>query len=410
MKLKKLLSLALGVIMLCGAIPTSYAQGEEEVDTTLIVRPTVMINAGTEPNYNPKFNYSAVGHILLSPNSYSDPLTNIKAGLFLKWNLPKIPDGYEVKRSYFIGKAKHSNQFSTTNGYHNGKSYIYHLDVSLDDEYIFNSDTATYPDKNLATLLPTFSNKTHKLETTFLYKGATTNYYDEVTDDTKFYNLGFSAKNYTKNLYIASNGGPVEVNTLMASRQNLTFDAASDLDYGPLVWYIEIDKLFDAEFVSPAQVAAGKAFDTAIDVNILDKRIASVVFNVNGTNYTATLLDGKWVATIPALEEGEYTVKANITDIYESKYEETQKITVATISDPIQITAVDMKDYEGKAWDIVINDFNNSNTYEATFTDGEEKKSNEIDFSNVEADGGNLAFAIFLHTTRANVALDIVTE
>ena len=34
----------------------------------------------------------------------------------------------------------------------------------------------------------------------------------------------------------------------------------------------------------------------------------------------------------------------------------------------------------------------------------------EISFENVEANGGSIAFAIFLHTSRANVALDIIAE
>ena len=69
-----------------------------------------------------------------------------------------------------------------------------------------------------------------------------------------------------------------------------------------------------------------------------------------------------------------------------------------------------MDDYEGKAWDIVINEFNGANTYQAVFTDGEDEKVGEIGFENVEADGGSVEFAIFLHTSRANVALGIVAE
>lgn len=410
MKLKKLLSLALGVIMLCGVIPTSYAQGEAEVQTSLIVQPTVMINAGTRSGYNPSFDYSAAGHphALMIGKPYSYPNQTVEAGIFLRWQLPAIPKGYEVKRAYFIGGHYHTSQFKA-DGYQNGSSYIYHLKDDIEEDFIFNSDTATYPDKNLATLIPTGSG-VHKVTSKFKFKGKTTNYYDKVQDDTLYYSVGMSVKGYTQNLYKESNGEAIDLSMLMISSNELSFNGSQDLDYGPVVWYLEIDKLLDAEFVNPELIAAGKDFDAAIDVSILDERVASAVFNVNGTNYNATLSDGKWTAAIPALEEGEYTIKATITDIYENVLEKSQKITVATISDPIQITAVDMKDYEGKAWDIVINDFNNSNTYEATFTDGEEKKSNEIDFSNVEADGGSLAFAIFLHTTRANVALDIVTE
>jgi len=69
-----------------------------------------------------------------------------------------------------------------------------------------------------------------------------------------------------------------------------------------------------------------------------------------------------------------------------------------------------MKDYKGNAWGIVINDFDSSNTYAAKFTDGDEEKSKAIDFSNVEVESGSISFAIFLRTSRAAVALDIVTE
>ena len=78
--------------------------------------------------------------------------------------------------------------------------------------------------------------------------------------------------------------------------------------------------------------------------------------------------------------------------------------------EPVTIIPVDMDDYEGKAWDIVINEFNGANTYQAVFTDGEDEKVGEIGFENVEADGGSVEFAIFLHTSRANVALGIVAE
>jgi len=410
MKLKKLLSLALGVVMLCGVIPTSYAQGEEEVQTSLIIRPTVMINAGKADGYTPKFDYSAAGaqHALMRAGDYNQPNKDIKAGIFLRWQLPAIPDGYEVKRAYFIGGHRMTNQFKS-DGYQNGSTYIYHLNGNIEEDFIYDSDTATYPDKNLATLIPTGSN-VHKISSKFRFKGATTNYYDKVQDDTLFYSVGMSVKSYTYNLYKDANGGPIDLSTVMVSNQDLTFNGSKDLDYGPVVWYIEIDKPLDAEFVNPALVAAGKAFDTAIDVSMLDERIASVVFNVNGANYTATLSDGKWTASIPGLDTGEYTVKATITDIYENVAEKTQKITVAVASDPIQITEVNMGDYKGKAWDIVIDDFDGANTYAATFTDGEDAKSGEIDFSNAEADDGSIAFAIFLHTSRANVTLDIATE
>jgi len=181
---------------------------------------------------------------------------------------------------------------------------------------------------------------------------------------------------------------------------NMTNDAIKAMTGGFCLWLCEKT----GKNATDLTVSVGR------DSRISGERIASVVFNVNGANYTATLSDGKWTASIPGLDTGEYTVKATITDIYENVAEKTQKITVAVASDPIQITEVNMGDYKGKAWDIVIDDFDGANTYAATFTDGEDAKSGEIDFSNAEADDGSIAFAIFLHTSRANVTLDIATE
>ena len=77
----------------------------------------------------------------------------------------------------------------------------------------------------------------------------------------------------------------------------------------------------------------------------------------------------------------------------------------------IEIEAVDMTGYEGgMAWDVVVNEFDGEKTYTANFADDGEVMSGKIDFSNVEADGGSVAFAIFLHTSRANVALDVVAQ
>ena len=79
-------------------------------------------------------------------------------------------------------------------------------------------------------------------------------------------------------------------------------------------------------------------------------------------------------------------------------------------TEEIEIEVVNMGTYEGKAWDVVINNFDGAKAYTAVFTDEAETKSGEIGFENVEADGGSVAFAIFLHTSRASVALDITME
>lgn len=346
MKLKKILSLLLSVAILSGFSVTSYAEEEAEVQTSIIVQPTVMINAGEMKGYSPKFDYSAAGaqnaYMLGKPYNY--PNQDVQAGIFLRWQLPAIPSGYEVKRAYIIAGHKFTNQFKA-DGYQNGNVFIYHLKGDIEEDFGYYSDTAAHPDKNLKTLIPTGSG-VQAAKSSFQLKGAETNYYHKVQDDTQFYSLGISLKSYTRNL--CSTGKPVDLSTLMVSNQNLTFNGSKDLDYGPVVWYIEVDKLLDADFIFPETIAAGKSFDTAVDVSMLDERIASVVLNVNGADYTAALSDGKWTASIPGLAEGEYTVKATITDIYGNVKTKTQSITVSVVYEPVDIGEFVSKAYAHK--------------------------------------------------------------
>ena len=98
------------------------------------------------------------------------------------------------------------------------------------------------------------------------------------------------------------------------------------------------------------------------------------------------------------------------------KGNQVRKYTVVSVEAPavqgpvISVNEVNMQDYAGKAWDIEIANFDNAMEYTATFTDGEDSKIGNIGFENVEADGGSIAFAIFLHTSRANVALNVVAQ
>ena len=85
---------------------------------------------------------------------------------------------------------------------------------------------------------------------------------------------------------------------------------------------------------------------------------------------------------------------------------ETKEVKEPTVS----ITEVNLGDFAGKAWDVVVSNFDAAKDYIASFVDGNESKTGEIGFDNVEADGGSVAFAIFLHTSRANVALDIAVQ
>ena len=76
----------------------------------------------------------------------------------------------------------------------------------------------------------------------------------------------------------------------------------------------------------------------------------------------------------------------------------------------ISVEEVSLGEYQGCAWDVAISNFDSAMTYMAKFVAGEEEKIGEIGFENAEVEGGSIAFAVFLRTSRVNVALDIVAE
>ena len=116
-------------------------------------------------------------------------------------------------------------------------------------------------------------------------------------------------------------------------------------------------------------------------------------YKMNGDAYRYIIFDG------PSKESTSY-----FGEIYVYEHEAEEEVPA------ISIDVVNMGGYAGKAWDIVISEFDGAKTYTATFTDSNETKSGVIGFENVEATGGSIAFAIFLHTSRASVALDITME
>ena len=142
--------------------------------------------------------------------------------------------------------------------------------------------------------------------------------------------------------------------------------------------------------------------------------------SVNETLYGTAYTDANGKFDIELGHEENYIVKlydsgaAEPTAQTSIKYQSTGNIYTIDFEKPvpeeIEITNVDMKDYPGKAWDIVINGFDSEKTYTATFTDNSDVKSGKIGFENAEADGGSIAFAIFLKTSRASVSLDIAAE
>lgn len=118
--------------------------------------------------------------------------------------------------------------------------------------------------------------------------------------------------------------------------------------------------------------------------------------------------------TVIQINENVFSPKTTIyghSGSYAETYALENNITFVAIEKPkIEITEVEMGDYSGKAWDIVIDAFDRAKKYIARFTDNGEERTGEIGFDKVEADGGSVAFAVFLHTLRDNVELNMYAE
>ena len=111
------------------------------------------------------------------------------------------------------------------------------------------------------------------------------------------------------------------------------------------------------------------------------------------------------VADAPA---GNYVVFAKSTEGLQKGIEFT--VNEAEKKPVISVEEVSLGEYQGCAWDVAISNFDSAMTYMAKFVAGEEEKVGEIGFENAEVEGGSIAFAVFLRTSRVNVALDIVAE
>jgi len=221
------------------------------------------------------------------------------------------------------------------------------------------------------------------------------------------------------NVPTLTNGGAWAFSTVAESltdgnKDSVAYSASSlaifELDHAMDIAQVEIDLRADGEPDDPnrhyevylSNTGTTEGALKLLDVSVSHEKIAynTIVLPVDSTyGYKYVLVGSKanfWGLTeVRAMSTGEYVAP--------DMPEEPEK-------EEIEITEVNMGNYAGKAWDVVINEFDGAKAYSAVFTDNEEVKNGEIGFENVEADGGSVAFAIFLHTARANVDLDVVAE
>ena len=191
--------------------------------------------------------------------------------------------------------------------------------------------------------------------------------------------------NYTKGVSFFNNGGNLVVSTQGQSDFGYDNTILSDVPYNSKA---HIDWVYDTADKVQYVYVNGKFVSKG---TIGKSRIGDI--RIMTTGDTSVTIDN-WSMTL-------YNNDAVLEDIIPQEPAPQESVT---------IEEVDMQDYEGKAWDVVINDFDSEITYTAEFTDGEEEKTGEIGFENVEANGGSIAFAVFLHTARPNVDFSIVTE
>lgn len=138
-----------------------------------------------------------------------------------------------------------------------------------------------------------------------------------------------------------------------------------------------------------------------LDVEYKVYRNGEVIATTDDTSYVdANLADGVYTYEVAAYDKT-YKVTSAKPSV---------EVVVGTVDPVISIKEVDMGSYAGKAWDVVVEYFNGAKSYIATFTDGTETKTGTVEFESVETDGASVEFAVFLHTSRAKVALGITAE
>jgi len=185
-------------------------------------------------------------------------------------------------------------------------------------------------------------------------------------------------------------------------------------------FYIDVKQLAIVQDIVEAPVLGAEADDEGnVTLSWTSSGYTETTYTITKTNGTTTetidVTDTSYVDEGVANGEYTYTVTSKVGKYGIGKTSEAATVTVEGVVEPepeteIVIVPVDMGDYDGKAWDVAISAFDGAKSYIANFRDGANVKIGEIGVENVEADGGSVAFAIFLKTSRANVALDITME
>ncbi len=282
--------------------------------------PEVLINAGAYKDATPSYNYK-IGAALMRGGNYNNPNLNVQYGIFMKLNLPELPENYEVKKARMLGSLYYDSHLNTNKTGQKGSTFIYNLTGDIESDYKYYTDTQTYTEKNLALLVPGGENA-------WALKGAVSyansNYTENVVDSYN-YNLNLNVLKYINSLYGDSKKAVTQ--SLMAiSNQDLAFRGKNMTN--PVVFYLEIGEKLDAEFTSNCYAYENEGFGVAIKVNT--DNVKSVVFDVNGVEYEGTVNEnGDWSAYVEnGLAKGDYTITAKVTDGYNATTEKTQSFTV----------------------------------------------------------------------------------
>lgn len=278
--------------------------------------PEVFINAGKYKDATPSYNYKN-GAALMRGGNYNNPNLNVQYGIFMKINLPELPENYEIKKARMMGSLYYTSHLNDAGTGQKGSTFLYNLTGDIESDYKYYTDTVTYPEKNLALLVPSGENA-YALKSSCTYTGA--NYTPNVVDNYN-YDITLNVLNYIKSLYGDSKQA-VTQSLLAISNQDLAFRGKNMNN--PVVFYLEIGEKLDAEFVSNNYAYENEGFAVAISANT--SNIKTVSFTVNETEYVGAVNDkGEWTAYVEGgLPVGDYTITANVTDNYGATTEKTQ--------------------------------------------------------------------------------------
>ena len=291
------------------------------MDNRFVVVPSVIFNAGTQAS--PFASYTGSNGIILQASQTSQPHKNVKYGFYTKLEFPELPEDYEIKNAQMLGGVVHADHYS--NGVQGGSTYFVPLTETIDGSYTYYTDTANYPKNNLSTITPTNDNA-------YVFKGKfyqKENEYADIVTDT--YDVTMDIKSYLDSLYAESSNKELSESLLITSSRSGGLCLKGKGMTNPVSICIEVGEKLNAEFISPNYAHAGDGFGVALDINTNSENVQSVVINVNGVDYNASLnADDDWTVYVENGFDtaGTYDITATVTDKSGATTEKTQSFTV----------------------------------------------------------------------------------